>query len=118
MVQVCVCLLRSEWTARRLPSLTDSQFETKKLYYQLDPLSRRSLLVHPPNIEASGNFGSLILSSARSGYAREQGLDMRALGGGEGGIVDLARIKLCPGDDGNPVSVLFTPRLTFQIKSD
>jgi hypothetical protein len=39
---------------------------------------------------------------------------MRALGGGEGGIVDLARIKLCPGDDGNPVSVLFTPRLTFQ----
>jgi hypothetical protein len=41
---------------------------------------------------------------------------MRALGGGEGGIVDLARIKLCPGDDGDPVSLLFTPCSTIQVK--
>ena len=36
---------------------------------------------------------AFILSSARSALARERGIELRALGGGEGGVIDLSRIR-------------------------
>ncbi|WVQ93551.1 hypothetical protein IAU59_000626 [Kwoniella sp. CBS 9459] len=65
---------------------------TQTIHYQLDPLSRRSLLVHPANSEALSETDYFILSSSRSSAAREQGTDMRALLGGEGGIIRLKDI--------------------------
>lgn len=53
--------------------------------FGVDPLSRRSLLLHTPD-ESCRSF---ILSSTRSGLAREQGIAMRALEGGEVGVLDL-----------------------------
>ncbi|OXG43600.1 cytoplasmic protein [Cryptococcus neoformans Bt120] len=64
------------------------------LYYQLDPLSRRSLLVYP---QRSGNDTAsdmFILSSCSCGLAREAGLEMRALLGGEGGIIRLDQVQV------------------------
>jgi len=69
------------------------QIATKKLYYQLDPLSRRSLLTYPSEAMAATETNAFILSSARSALARERGIEMRALGGGEGGVIDLKRIR-------------------------
>jgi hypothetical protein len=37
---------------------------------------------------------AFILSSARSALARERGIELRALGGGEGGVMNLAQIRL------------------------
>jgi hypothetical protein len=72
----------------------DQQVATQKLYYQLDPLSRRSLLAYPPSQEmAETETNAFILSSARSALARERGIEMRTLGGGEGGVIDLSRIE-------------------------
>jgi hypothetical protein len=78
----------------------DHQIATKKLYYQLDPLSRRSLLAYPSSLTHAGQqteaesppTDAFILSSARSALARDMGIEMRALGGGEGGVIDLSRI--------------------------
>ncbi|WVQ62654.1 uncharacterized protein L199_000801 [Kwoniella botswanensis] len=66
---------------------------TETLHYQLDPLSRRSLLIHPlePSTENTDLF---ILSSSRSPPAGEQGIDMRALLGGEGGSISLKNVLL------------------------
>jgi len=80
----------------------DQQIATQKLYYQLDPLSRRSLLAYPSSSTHTGQEGEIgtpttdafILSSARSALAREQGIEMRALGGGEGGLINLNQIRL------------------------
>ena len=51
----------------------------------MDPLSRRSLLLHTPD-DAAPYF---VLTSARSSVAREMGVAMRALDGGATGILDL-----------------------------
>jgi hypothetical protein len=75
---------------------------TKKLYYQLDPLSRRSLLAYPSSLThteegteiRTTTTEAFILSSARSALARERGIEMRALGGGEGGVINLNQIRL------------------------
>lgn len=75
------------------------------MYFQLDPLSRRSLLTtHPLSDGEAGTGdagyaaniknGGLLLSSVRSPLGRTSGLEMRALGGGEGGIIDLRSIGL------------------------
>lgn len=68
------------------------QLASKRLYYQLDPLSRRSLLVLDVS---SGNqsTGCFVLSSSRSREASIRGVEMRALGGGEGGVVELSSIR-------------------------
>ncbi|WWD08959.1 hypothetical protein V865_007074 [Kwoniella europaea PYCC6329] len=66
---------------------------TDTLHYQLDPLSRRSLLIHPLE-PSTGNTDLFILSSSRSPPAREQGVDMRALLGGEGGSISLKKVLL------------------------
>jgi hypothetical protein len=79
----------------------DHQIATQKLYYQLDPLSRRSLLAYPSSLTHAGQdteagylmTDAFILSSARSALARDMGIEMRALGGGEGGVIDLSRIE-------------------------
>ncbi|WWC58141.1 uncharacterized protein I303_100676 [Kwoniella dejecticola CBS 10117] len=71
--------------------------ENDILHYQLDPLSRRSLLIHPAEVAVDSNPSvtrHFILSSSRSTLAREHGVDMRALLGGEGGTIDLRRIKV------------------------
>jgi hypothetical protein len=51
----------------------DDKLETNKLYYQLDPLSRRSLLIHPATLELESGSSTdfFALSSARSAHARE-----------------------------------------------
>ena len=69
------------------------QIATKKLYYQLDPLSRRSLLSYPLEVMAVTDTNAFILSSARSALARDREIEMRALGGGEGGVIDLKRLR-------------------------
>lgn len=79
----------------------DRKIATQKLYYQLDPLSRRSLLAYPSSLTYTGDGAessspmadAFILSSARSALAREKGIEMRALGGGEGGVIDLSQIR-------------------------
>ncbi|GMK59940.1 hypothetical protein CspeluHIS016_0901570 [Cutaneotrichosporon spelunceum] len=63
-----------------------------KVTFGVDPLSRRSLLLHTPDETCR----SLILSSTRSPLARERGMRMRALQGGEVGVLDLS----CLGGDG------------------
>ncbi|WVW81812.1 hypothetical protein I302_103809 [Kwoniella bestiolae CBS 10118] len=70
------------------------------LHYQLDPLSRRSLLIHPlePTVESTSLF---LLSSSRSSLAREKGMDMRALLGGEGGTISLKDICVSGGQGGS-----------------
>jgi hypothetical protein len=77
------------------------------VYYQLDPLSRRSLLTtHTSSSDVAEQSESglsvhdgFLLSSARSAEARLKGLTMRALGGGEGGVIDLKSVRLRPGPD-------------------
>ncbi|RSH81467.1 hypothetical protein EHS25_006824 [Saitozyma podzolica] len=63
----------------------------KTLSFQTDPLTRRSLLLHPPHAGPSRTF---LLSSTRSALAREQAIPMRALLGGEGGQVRLEDIDV------------------------
>ncbi|CAK9785568.1 hypothetical protein CC85DRAFT_284464 [Cutaneotrichosporon oleaginosum] len=57
--------------------------------FGVDPLSRRSLLIHTPD-DACQSF---ILSSTRSAMARERGIGMRALEGGEIGVLDLTSLN-------------------------
>jgi hypothetical protein len=54
--------------------------------FGVDPLSRRSLLLHLPDETCQ----SFVLSSTRSALARERGVAMRALEGGEVGVLDLS----------------------------
>ncbi|KIR39870.1 cytoplasmic protein [Cryptococcus deuterogattii 99/473] len=69
------------------------------LYYQLDPLSRRSLLVYPQRRPGDDTVSDMfILSSCCCGLAHEVGLEMRALLGGEGGIIRLNQVQVL--DDG------------------
>ncbi|AAW46095.1 cytoplasm protein, putative [Cryptococcus deneoformans JEC21] len=64
------------------------------LYYQLDPLSRRSLLLYP-QISGNGTVSNMfILSSCCCGLVREAGLEMRALLGGEGGIIRFDQVQV------------------------
>ncbi|WWC85826.1 uncharacterized protein L201_000693 [Kwoniella dendrophila CBS 6074] len=63
------------------------------LHYQLDPLSRRSLIIHPSEYDGS-DTDKFVLSSSRSSIAREQSLDMRALLGGEGGAIRLRDVSI------------------------
>ncbi|KAI9635713.1 putative cytoplasm protein [Dioszegia hungarica] len=58
--------------------------------FQVDPLSRRSLLLALPTPTSP----ILALSSTRSAYERENGTEMRALLGGEGGTVYLDRVTV------------------------
>jgi hypothetical protein len=85
----------------------DDKLETNKLYYQLDPLSRRSLLIHPATLELESGSSTdfFALSSARSAHVREIGIEMRALGGGEGGVLDLTRITSSTKADGSIVGI-------------
>jgi hypothetical protein len=74
------------------PLLTHhDQLRAKTLSFQTDPLTRRSLLLHPPHAGPSRTF---LLSSTRSALAREQAIPMRALLGGEGGQVRLEDIDV------------------------
>ncbi|BEI81784.1 hypothetical protein CcaverHIS002_0209440 [Cutaneotrichosporon cavernicola] len=57
-----------------------------KVTFGVDPLSRRSLLLHMPDETCK----SLIVSSTRSPLARERVIQMRALEGGEVGVLDLS----------------------------
>ncbi|WOO76947.1 Asparagine synthetase domain-containing protein 1 [Vanrija pseudolonga] len=66
-------------------------FETNVVHFALDPLSRRSLLIHVP--EPGSSCQTLILTSSRSAEGRRQGVPMRALNGGEGGSVDLSKLS-------------------------
>ena len=93
--KICVHLLRSRSLGLFLGIIADCQIATQKLYYQLDPLSRRSLLTYPPSLdnETNATTDAFILTSARSALARERDLEMRALGGGEGGVLDLGQIR-------------------------
>ncbi|WVO16743.1 hypothetical protein L204_104427 [Cryptococcus depauperatus] len=71
------------------------------VHYQLDPLSRRSLLVYPatfPDFGLNDKSPMAILSSCCCSQAKEFGIEMRALRGGEGGEVNLKDIAF--GDDG------------------
>ncbi|ORY34239.1 asparagine synthase-domain-containing protein [Naematelia encephala] len=65
---------------------------TETLHFQLDPLSRRSLLVHPPDLTAVGE--RFVLSSVRSSQARQAGWEMRNLDGGEGGVIRFRDIQV------------------------
>lgn len=74
------------------------------MYYQVDLLSRRSLLIRQPapdpqqeSVEKDGLGGCFILSSTRSTYAREQGVSMKALLGGEGGVIGLNKLRVSHG---------------------
>ncbi|WVR03597.1 hypothetical protein IAU60_000589 [Kwoniella sp. DSM 27419] len=68
------------------------------IHYQLDPLSRRSLLIHPvdPCSSSAGTVEQFVLSSCRSSLGREQSVEMRALLGGEGGVLRLKDICVSP----------------------
>ncbi|WWC66825.1 uncharacterized protein I206_100732 [Kwoniella pini CBS 10737] len=87
---------------------------TDTIHYQLDPLSRRSLLIHPSEVisEPTQHF---ILSSSRSSLARERGLDMRALLGGEGGVLRLRDIRVSGTGDSMTmdISEAWTPQHTL-----
>ncbi|WVF65921.1 hypothetical protein IAT40_000659 [Kwoniella sp. CBS 6097] len=72
---------------------------TQTIHYQVDPLSRRSLLIHPANPGTHSQTDYFVLSSARSPAAREQGVDMRALLGGEGGVISLRNIIVSKAGD-------------------
>ena len=71
----------------------DGKLTEMRLYFQLDPLSRRSLLLHEPDSPRAAHAERFVLSSTRSSAAREAGVSMRALNGGEGGIIDLKLIR-------------------------
>jgi hypothetical protein len=73
--------------------MADVQVKDGTLSFQVDPLSRRSLLISLP----TPVYPIFALSSTRSSYARELGVDMRALLGGEGGTIRLSKIRLGPG---------------------
>ncbi|KAK4684640.1 hypothetical protein P7C73_g5531, partial [Tremellales sp. Uapishka_1] len=74
------------------------QFATQTIHFQLDPLSRRSLLIHPPDSCKETKSSAFYLTSVRSDLCRENDLEMRALLGGEGGSIDLKKVRL--GADG------------------
>ncbi|WWD22519.1 hypothetical protein CI109_107012 [Kwoniella shandongensis] len=78
------------------------EFASQTIYYQLDPLSRRSLLVHPSQDDGDETSQYFILSSCRSALARENGVKMRALLGGEGGLISLRVIDIKE-EEGNEV---------------
>ena len=65
------------------------------MYYRVDPLSRRSLLLHLPT--PTDQYKTFLLSSTRSALAREEGVEMRALNGGEGGVIRLREIEITAG---------------------
>ena len=48
-------------------------------------------------------MNGFVLTSARSALARDQGMEMRALGGGEGGLVVLGRIRTISDSAGSQV---------------
>lgn len=77
------------------------QHETNTVEFQLDPLSRRSLLVHMPDAQCP----TLYLSSVRSGLSRQQGVEFRALDGGEGGILNM-KLVTAAGDNQVGLSVV------------
>ncbi|ODN76195.1 hypothetical protein L202_06116 [Cryptococcus amylolentus CBS 6039] len=85
--------------------------EMSVIHYQLDPLSRRSLLAYPASSDAKTDM--FILSSCFCGEARAKGIDMRALLGGEGGRIDLGKIQLC--EDGQ---LDFSKALTLRTDFD
>ncbi|OCF41643.1 cytoplasmic protein [Kwoniella heveanensis CBS 569] len=78
---------------------------TQTVHYQLDPLSRRSLLIHPVDDTTYSHTEYLILSSSRSTSAREQGIDMRALLGGEGGTIRLKDIIVQTAENGLEINL-------------
>ena len=67
---------------------------TETIHFRVDPLSRRSLLVHPAQATLSKRF---ILSSTRCAFARASQIEMQALEGGEGGTIHLRDIKIIDG---------------------
>ncbi|WVQ80882.1 hypothetical protein IAT38_002989 [Cryptococcus sp. DSM 104549] len=87
------------------------------IHYQLDPLSRRSLLVCPPG--PSHRTGSdtedlFVLSSCSCGAARQTGMEMRALLGGEGGVIDLLDIAIAESGEMD-MSKAIKPRHNFNL---
>ncbi|KAK8845569.1 hypothetical protein IAR55_006284 [Kwoniella newhampshirensis] len=87
----------------------------QRIHYQLDPLSRRSLLIHPPNVAAMSEF--FVLSSCRSPSAREENIDMRALLGGEGGVMRLrdTRVVMHAGKQVLNMKDTLCPRMNFDL---
>jgi hypothetical protein len=79
---------------------TDEKLAAQTLCYQIDPLSRRSLLVHMPE----NSHGAFYLTSVRSSLAREQGIVFQALDGGEGGLIRLP--DMVKGDGVSSASML------------
>ena len=75
-------------------SLTPLQEESATVHFQLDPLSRRSLLVHPPDPSHQTSSDRFILCSARNGVAKQFHLPMRTLDGGEGGVIELKHLSV------------------------
>lgn len=71
-------------------SSSDPQGTT--IHFGVDSLSRRSLLLHVP--EPGSQCPSFILTSARSGEARQEGIPFQALNGGQRGRLDLDKLQL------------------------
>lgn len=71
-------------------TLCSVQFATSAIYFGVDPLSRRSLLMHV----GDATQPAFILSSSRSALAREQGVVMTALNGGCTGVLHLANLQV------------------------
>ncbi|WVQ76186.1 hypothetical protein IAR50_005846 [Cryptococcus sp. DSM 104548] len=86
--------------------------EKSIIHYQLDPLSRRSLLAYPANSYATTDL--YVLSSCCCGEARAGGMEMRALLGGEGGRIELEKIRTCE-DEQLDFSQALTLRSSFDL---
>ena len=67
------------------------QRRLETIYFQVDPLSRRSLLFPETDLAFCS---SITLCSVQSSWGKQTGPHMRSLEGGEGGIINLGNIKV------------------------
>lgn len=72
-------------------ALLTLQFVNGTVTFAVDPLSRRSLLMHVPSPDTQCR--SFILSSTRSADARAEGIALNALDGGQVGVIDFGRLE-------------------------
>ncbi|WRT63829.1 uncharacterized protein IL334_000754 [Kwoniella shivajii] len=89
--------------------------QTETVHYQLDPLSRRSLLIYPSDPDTS-NIKLFMLSSSRSPLAREERVEMRALLGGEGGTICLNDIFLVDDEGDSKMDLSSALRLRSNLE--